>query len=118
MSTGFLSGNAFAYACTTSIALSPKPAPKPARCFRRSATSGSVMFMSDESVQAGDCSFSVEQMIIGTPAAVGAASGTYGCCGRTLPSTLGLKPKRMPPPAPPPADISAASFCWAFVAIS
>ena len=33
------------------------------------------MFISDASVHAGACSLSVEQMIIGTSAAVGAASG-------------------------------------------
>src|SRR5262245_63370578 len=76
ISAGLLSGYAFAYASTTSCALSPSPGPNPARCFRRSATCASVRLSADASGQAGDISFNVEQMIIGTLAAVAAASGT------------------------------------------
>ncbi len=101
---------------TTSIALSPRPGPKPARCFSFSATSGSVMVSSVASVQAGACSFSTEQMIIGTFAAVGAGSGANGCCGRMVPSTDGLKPPRRP--VVPDAAASCASLRCALVAIS
>src|SRR5512133_1511245 len=66
ISTGFLLGNAAAYACTTSRALSPNPAPKPALAFTFSTTSSSVTVCSDASIHAGACSFIVEQMIIGT----------------------------------------------------
>src|SRR5512139_3450595 len=75
ISTGFLPGNTFAYASTTSLALSPKPGPNPALSFSRSATWSSVMLSSVESNELGDCSLNVEQMIIGTSAEVGAASG-------------------------------------------
>src|ERR1700761_420859 len=57
ISTGFLPGNAFAYASTTSFALSPNPAPNPARSFTFSTTCSSVTDSSEESVQLGDCSF-------------------------------------------------------------
>ena len=76
------------------------------------------MFISVASVQAGACSFSTEQMIIGTFAAVGAGSGANGCCGRMVPSTDGLKPARRPPGAVPAAASSCASLRCALVAIS
>jgi hypothetical protein len=75
ISTGFRPGNALAYASTTALDWSPKPAPNPARAFTFSTTSSSVTPSSEASGQLGDCSLSVEQMSIGTPAAVGAASG-------------------------------------------
>ena len=110
ISIGFFPGNAFAYAATTSLALSPKPAPNPARTFTFSATSSSAIASSFASFQLGDCSLSIEQMSIGTSLAAGAGSGKYGCCGRTTPSTTGLKPRRMPGPA------CSLTFCAAFVA--
>jgi hypothetical protein len=76
ISTGMRSGKAFAYAATTSFAFSPKPGPNPARTFTFSATSSSVIASSFASFQLGDCSLSVEQIIIGTDAAVGAGPGT------------------------------------------
>src|SRR5262245_900702 len=75
ISTGFLPGKAFAYAATTASALSPKPGPKPARSRTFSGICSSVMVSSDASIQLGDCSLKVEQMSIGTCAAVGAGSG-------------------------------------------
>src|SRR5690242_15891965 len=112
ISTGLRPGNAFAYASTTSFALSPKPAPKPARCLRRSAAWSSVIDSSDESVQLGDCSFCTELMIIGTSAAVGAPAGSYGCWGKILPSTTGLKPRATPDPP------SLPTACCALLAIA
>src|SRR6185295_10525488 len=75
ISTGFLPGNAFAYAATTASALSPKPGPNPARSRTFSGICSSVMLSSDASIQLGDCSLKVEQISIGTCAAVGAGSG-------------------------------------------
>ena len=87
-------------------------------CLSRSTTCGNVRFICDESGHAGDCSFIVEQIIIGTLAAVGAASGEYGCCGRMWPSTEGPNPRRIPAGAPPPDVISAVSLRCALVAMS
>src|SRR5208283_5919114 len=75
ISTGFRPGNAFTYDSTTSGALSPKPAPKPALVLTFSTTCSSVIDSSAESDQLYDCSFSTELIIIGTWAAVGAATG-------------------------------------------
>src|SRR5579872_2757145 len=76
ISTGFLPGNAFAYAATTSPALSPKPLPNPALPLTFSTTWSNVIDSSEESAQLGDCSFWTELMIIGTSAAEGAATGS------------------------------------------
>src|SRR5437764_7313462 len=65
ISTGFLPGNAFAYASTTSCALSPKPLPNPALCLSFSTTCSIVIDSRDESAQLADISSWTELMIIG-----------------------------------------------------